>query len=465
MLNLDSGKFPSRNQQVPFDLMRSLKPQLGDRSRLDDEQGAFLDALLLAQENLWLFYNGFDLEDGEARDPSTALQELVQHLALICQSEQPDAEVDPMVDMHGLSVAQHIQQLYHVHPLQPFDPAGFTDMQTPRYQDQWFAVAEYIRSAEGKRSSWINAHYPALEQKEIRVLKGDEWIRDMIFPARLFLKSVGVSTIRFADLPSSREPLLLNKLEQYQVRDFLLQQEQEIEPNLMLDRLPVGKTQQATWLGSQQEQQLLQERLLQLGKELTPVTQQSLQFSPELIIHINVPQVPHSSYWLSMQSSSASEKRRAQIWLEYLLWLAYLNDDARSPELERIVIFSNKTLKFSGLSSSKAHEYLQLWLKAWEIGQQQPLVLPAELLMKKEWQWAENEQGKMTIVEMPELLKAWNNSYESAKPLASDESSLLHQDWQFILQDQDPDLALQNCCHDFAHGLYAPIHQHLEWVK
>ncbi|MCP5774272.1 exodeoxyribonuclease V subunit gamma, partial [Klebsiella pneumoniae] len=90
MLNLDSGKFPSRNQQVPFDLMRSLKPQLGDRSRLDDEQGAFLDALLLAQENLWLFYNGFDLEDGEARDPSTALQELVQHIALICQSEQPD---------------------------------------------------------------------------------------------------------------------------------------------------------------------------------------------------------------------------------------------------------------------------------------------------------------------------------------------------------------------------------------
>ncbi|WP_180071889.1 exodeoxyribonuclease V subunit gamma [Acinetobacter sp. YH12200] len=465
MLNLDSGKFPSRNQQVPFDLMRSLKPQLGDRSRLDDEQGAFLDALLLAQDNLWLFYNGFDLDDGEARDPSTALQELIQHIAFICQSEQPDAEVDSVVEINGLSVAKHIQQLYHVHPLQPFDPAGFADVQTPRYRDQWFAVAEYIRSAEGKRSSWINAHYPAVEQKELRVLKGDEWIRDMIFPARLFLKSVGISTIRYADLPSSREPLLLNKLEQYQVRDFLLQQDQQIEPSLMLDRLPVGKTQQATWLSSQQEQQLLQERLLQLGKELTPVTQQSLQFSPELIIHISVPQASHSSYWLSLQSSSASEKRRAQIWLEYLLWLAYLNDDARSPELERIVIFSNKTLKFSGLSSTKAREYLQFWFKAWEIGQQQPLVLPAELLMKKEWQWAENEQGKMTIVEMPELLKAWNNSYESAKPLASDESSLLHQDWQFILQDQDPDLALQRCCHDFAHALYAPIHQHLEWVK
>ena len=98
---------------------------------------------------------------------------------------------------------------------------GYVESHTPRYQTQWFAVAEYIRSAEGKRSSWINAHYPALMQKEIRVLKGDEWIRDMIFPARLFLKSIGVSSVRYADLPSSREPLLLNKLEQYQVRDFI----------------------------------------------------------------------------------------------------------------------------------------------------------------------------------------------------------------------------------------------------
>ncbi|WKT73036.1 exodeoxyribonuclease V subunit gamma [Acinetobacter variabilis] len=465
MLNLDTGKFPSRNQQVPFDLMNSLKPQLGDRSRLDDDQGAFLDALLLAQDNLWLFYNGFDVDDGEARDPSTSLQELIQHIALICQSDQPDAEVDETVEMNGLSVAKHIRQLYHVHPLQPFDPIGYVESHTPRYQTQWFAVAEYIRSAEGKRSSWINAHYPALMQKEIRVLKGDEWIRDMIFPARLFLKSIGVSSVRYADLPSSREPLLLNKLEQYQVRDFLLQQDQEIEPQLMLDRLPVGKTQEATWLSSQQEQQSLKERLLQLNKELTPVTQQTWQYNPELLIHITLPQVPHSSYWLSMQSSSASEKRRAQVWLEYLLWLAYLNNDELSPQLERIVIFSNKTLKFSGLRSSQARHHLQAWLKAWEVGQTQPLVLPAELLMKKAWEWTENEQGQITIAEMQELLKAWNNSYESAKPLASDESSQLHQDWQFILQDQDPDLALQRCCHDFAHALYAPIHEHLEWIK
>ena len=74
--------------------MDILRPQLGDRSRLEDDQGAFLDALLLAQENLWLFYNGFDVNDGEVREPSSTLQEFVQHLALIVASEQPDEVID-----------------------------------------------------------------------------------------------------------------------------------------------------------------------------------------------------------------------------------------------------------------------------------------------------------------------------------------------------------------------------------
>src|SRR5690606_26307446 len=36
LLNMDSGKFPRRDQKVPFDLMDVFKPVLGDRSRLED---------------------------------------------------------------------------------------------------------------------------------------------------------------------------------------------------------------------------------------------------------------------------------------------------------------------------------------------------------------------------------------------------------------------------------------------
>ncbi len=86
MLNLDNGVFPSRDQQLAFDLMQLLKPQLGDRSRIEDDQGAFLDSLLLAQDSVWLFYNGFDVSDGEVRDPSVVVQEFVQHLAVDCET-------------------------------------------------------------------------------------------------------------------------------------------------------------------------------------------------------------------------------------------------------------------------------------------------------------------------------------------------------------------------------------------
>ena len=74
MLNLDNGVFPSRDQQLAFDLMQLLKPQLGDRSRIEDDQGAFLDSLLLAQDSVWLFYNGFDdcdVEFGQWRVPKS----------------------------------------------------------------------------------------------------------------------------------------------------------------------------------------------------------------------------------------------------------------------------------------------------------------------------------------------------------------------------------------------------------
>jgi exodeoxyribonuclease V gamma subunit len=465
MLNLDTGKFPSRNQNVPFDLMSMLKPQLGDRSRLEDDQGAFLDALLLAQEHLWLFYNGFDLDDGEAREPSTALQELVQHIALICASETPDADVDPMVNINGLNVAAHLQHIYHVHPMQPFDPLGFSTDQTPRFQDQWFAVAQNIRQAHTERRSWINTAYHMPQTEELSVISADEWIRDMTFPARLFLKTVGISSVRYADLAAVQEPLILNKLEQYQVRDFLLKQETASDQKLMANLLPVGKTQEATWLSSQQEQELLNERLLQLDKSITPTTQRTWNYSAHMVIHLTLPEDTNSDYWLSMQSASASERRRAQVWLEYLFWIAYLDDDHVTAAYQRIVIFSNKTLRFSGVTSSQARQYLASWFAAWQQGQQQPLVLPAELILKKDWGWVENEHGEMQIQDMDKLMTDWNNSYESSRPLSSDEANQRHQDWQFILQDQDADQALAESCVRFAHVLYAPILEHLEWVK
>lgn len=488
MLNLDSGKFPNRNTQLPFDLMSLLKPQLGDRSRLEDDQGAFLDALLLAQQNLWLFYNGFDVSDGEVRDPSSVLQELITHLALITQSESKsqskseakqdsDQHVDTLISLDGIEVPEQIQQLYHVHPLQPFDPLGFETNESVRYQDQWFQVARQIRQASGQREPWVNESY-VVQQEAVTVLDAGQWIQDVTFPARLYLKTLGVENLRPEDIPANDEPLILDGLGRYAIRDFLQQQDQpeQLDFNVLQDQLPVGKVQHSTLQMSLAEQQSLKQRLNRYAETATATTQRQWRISPDLTMNITVPK-QLSEIWVSLDASSARAKRRVKVWLEYLLWLSYLKSchphlsDEKSAQLQRIAVFSDVTILNAGVTATQANAYLLAWLKAYQYAQTQPLVLPSALLFLlaekgKELEWQTDEFGKTSIANFKDLQKEWDKS-DSFLPfsLADMEWSKRHRDWQFILQEQDTTALLKYACDEFAHDLYQPIYQHQSVVE
>lgn len=464
MLNLDSGKFPNRNTHLPFDLMEILKPQLGDRSRLEDEQGAFLDLLLLVQENLWLFYNGFDVSDGEVRDPSTVLQELIQHLAFIVKADNTDSSMNEMVSIEGIEVAKQLKSIYHVHTLQPFDPVGFESSDIVRYQDQWFKVANQIRFAKGQRTQWVNTQYPLLEQ-DIQVLDSHQWIQDVTFPARLYLKTLGVKNLKAEDLPDTQEPLLLDGLGRYAMRDFLKKYDGEANSALLMDKLPVGKTQESAWQMSMVEQAELNARLHQYAEAETAITQQIWRVNKNLHIHLNLPKNA-AKRWVSVESSSARAKRRAKVWLEYLLWIAYLNLGDGGAEYARIVVFSDNSICCEGISSNEARSYLEHWFKAWEYGQTQPLILPAALILKpaeknKKYAWVPDENQNMIIQEMDELYKDWNfDGKFTGFSVAENEATKHHRDWQFILQEQDATILLEDACKHFSYTLYQPIFLH-----
>ena len=470
MLNLDGGKFPNRNVNLPFDLMDILKPQLGDRSRLEDDQGAFLDVLLLAQENLWLFYNGFDINDGEVRDPSTVLQELVQHLEFIVEAPNSvEKALSETVDVNGLTIPKHLQRLYQIHSMQPFDPLGFEKKQDIRYQDQWFKVANQIRSVKAQRQGWANVTYPVFDQ-DIQVLDSQQWINDVTFPARLYLKNLGVKNLSPSDVATSFEPLLLDGLGRYALRDFLHQHQGDANPELLMDQLPVGKIQESAWQMSLVEQAQLKHRLQQYAPEETATTRQIWRIHAHL--HMNIALPKHSvKCWVSMNASSARANRRAKVWLEYLLWLAYLNLAEGGTDYQRIVVFSDQTILCEGVSSNQAKQWLQLWLDAWEFGKIQPLVLPAALILKvmekgKELEWQSDENGNMVIQKMDDLLKIWNeNGQFSGFDVTSNESSKYHRDWQFILQEQDVQALLESACEQFSYNLYQPIFWHQKTLE
>ncbi len=464
MLNLDAGQFPNRDTHVPFDLMDALRQQLGDRSRLEDDQGAFLDALLLAQENLWLFYNGFDVNDGEVRDPSSILQEFREHLALIVKPEPnaPDREV-----IEGIEIPSQLKQLYHLHYLQPFDPKGFmAENRYIRYQDHWFNVAMQIQQASGVLKPWANISYP-LEIPDMLVLDSHQWIQDVTFPARLYLKTLGVENLGNVGVLDQNEPLLLDGLGRYTIRHFLQQNEQQAQPEVLLDQLPVGKVQYSAWQQGIFEQECLLERLHHYAPAVTQTTQRVWRIAKQLHMNITVPK-SETQDWVSMETSSARAKRRAKVWLEYLLWLAYLNEGSAGTERRRIVVFSDQTVICKGISSEQARQYLQPWFKIWRYAQQQPLVLPAALLLKplekaKAYQWETTnptEKIKLDEKSYAELLKYWNETGTfTSIDMTQNEACKLHQDWRFILQEQDAQALLQHACDEFAYDLYHPVFQ------
>ncbi len=468
MLNLDSGKFPNRNQTIPFDLMQILRPQLGDRSRLEDDQGAFLDALLLAQENLWLFYNGFDVNDGEVREPSSVLQELINHITLItCANDT--VQTNEIVSLDGIEVPAQIQSLYSLHPLQPFDPLGFEDSKCVRYKDQWFDVAQQIRIENGQREAWVNT---ALQSnlENITVLDAGQWIQDMTFPARLYLKTLGVENLKPEDVPTLEEPLILDGLARYSIRDFLQNSNEVSSEDLYLeklqDQLPIGKVQHAALEMSLAEQKSLLARLHRYADEVTATTQRQWRYQSDLTLNITIPK-NHVNRWVSLDASSSRAKRRAKIWLEYVIWLSYLDlNDEDSSKLERIVVFSDATVINSGITSKQAQYYLKQWFIAFDYAQKQPLVLPAALLLqpiekKKILEWESNGQGEMLLKNFLDLRKEWDKSDAYLSYSLDDmEWSKKHRDWQFILQEQDTTALLEFACDTFAYALYQPIYEH-----
>ncbi|MEB3766999.1 exodeoxyribonuclease V subunit gamma [Acinetobacter sp. MD2] len=471
MLNLDSGAFPSRQNQTAFDLISQLRPQLGDRSRLEDDQGAFLDALLLAKQSLWLFYNGFDINDGMPRQPSSVLQELIDHLAFIVTSEQPDQVLSELIEVDGVELPKQLQHLFAVHPLQPFDPKGFQQPHIARFHDQWFTVAERIQHVNGQRQGWCQAQLE-FDTTEVIQLNSRQWINQMVFPAQLYLKTLGAENLQPNAENIDNEPLVADGLGRYAIREFLQKQPQHPpETALLADRLPVGKVSHAVWQVSLNEHQLLLNQLHRYATEPTPTTQQVVSLSPHLSMRIDVPEQQETNDWVSLNPSSARAERRAKVWLEYLLWLAYLNV-AATENHRHIVVFSDCTIIYSGVNSAQALEYLQAWLQAWQAGKQAPLILPAALLLKpledgKALIWTHDEFGQVRLDNTDLLLKQWQgeNNFNRSFSVQQDRSTKQHPDWKFLLQEQNATQALRQSCEQFAYALYAPIYQYQQMEK
>ncbi|WP_426241068.1 exodeoxyribonuclease V subunit gamma [Psychrobacter sp. TWP2-1-2] len=131
MLNMDLSEFPGRDRDNRYDLMKATNARRGDRVSEDDDNGAFLDALLCARSACWMFYNGQSLTDTHEHLPANPVSELLQFLQgevqwQVNSLETLPKDIDPTTESLKRYLPKLIKQwLVTEHPALPFHESLF----------------------------------------------------------------------------------------------------------------------------------------------------------------------------------------------------------------------------------------------------------------------------------------------------------------------------------------------------
>lgn len=134
MLNMNLSEFPGRDRDNRYDLMKATNARRGDRVSEDDDNGAFLDALLCARSACWIFYNGQSLTDTHEHLPANPVSELLQFLQGEIQWQVKSLETLDMlpenIDSTTESLKRYLpklikQWLLTEHPALPFHESLF----------------------------------------------------------------------------------------------------------------------------------------------------------------------------------------------------------------------------------------------------------------------------------------------------------------------------------------------------
>lgn len=139
ILGMNDGEYPRTQKPFDFDLMAGdYRP--GDRSRREDDRYLFLEAILSAQQWLYISWQGRSIQDNSERPPSVLVSQLLEHLQ--------------QVYGWGANGARRNGQPWLVeHQLQPFNANYFKakqplPLQLFTYANEWHQVHQLRSGAD-----------------------------------------------------------------------------------------------------------------------------------------------------------------------------------------------------------------------------------------------------------------------------------------------------------------------------
>ncbi|USD59763.1 exodeoxyribonuclease V subunit gamma [Vibrio sp. SCSIO 43140] len=238
LLGMNDGVYPRSVPPESFDLMTG-RTKPGDRSRRDDDRYLFLEAMLSAQQTLYISYVGRSIQDNTERVPSVLVSELLEY----CEQNYclvGDEALD--VDTSG---AKLTKSLCHEYPMVPFSAAHFDSTYgIQSYAAEWLPSAWQTTQVAAQQTS-APFHLDPIDRVEGERIELDlsELHRFWRLPVQyLFNRRLQVNFDESLLGIEDEEPFALNGLESFGLRKSLL--DVLIEPEDQANKLAHFKAQQ-----------------------------------------------------------------------------------------------------------------------------------------------------------------------------------------------------------------------------
>lgn len=207
LLGMDDGAFPVAGTPRAWDPFAHPRP--GELDGRVVQRHLLLETLLAAREQLWLFYTGHGDRPEDQRPAAVPVEELVDTLAHLAGSDR--------------------EAWLTSTSLQPWDPAAFTERTAPFDQGLADAANRLTAAVQSEHplaplglAATIAANCPPEEVPPASVGLAD--LADgLAAPQRLFLSQrLAITLPRDREPLPDREPLELDSLDTWRVRDLLL---------------------------------------------------------------------------------------------------------------------------------------------------------------------------------------------------------------------------------------------------
>lgn len=379
LLGMNDGDYPRSQYPHGFDLMNQRgQYRPGDRSRRQDDQYLFLEALLSAREQLYISWVGRSIRDNSERPPSVLIAQLRDFI------EQSWRLADEKNLLSELTVE---------HPLQPFSLAYLQKQRDPRlfsYASEWFETA----------NSDLPAAIPAPSQEEKTYhLNTEALARFLRSPVKTYCQQTLKFSFEQTDVTSEdNEPFGFDRLQAHQYSKALLDNLKSQQPENLESYF---QTQQTALIGQgilplagfaesafasialpatrawRHYQQLLNEwpdalKPQHIELEFTVDTDITIHFSADLN-ELRQNQTNDANCLISLTAQSLIKKDQIQYHNLILPWLQHLSACADNLALQSLIVSADGVIAIQPIDPTEALAYLQNLLAAWHQGLQMPL--------------------------------------------------------------------------------------------